>query len=392
MKTIVIIVIFLITGCFSLFAQNSIDAVLSEVEKNNTTLSALRKQVDAQKLGNRTGIYLKNPEFEFNYLWGNPSDIGNRTDVTITQSFDFPTAYNFKKQIGEARNEQAELEYQKQKRTILLEARLICMDLIYTNALQVEMIKRVNNAQTIADAYNTKFEKGETNIIENNKAQLNLLNIRKEAEVIEINRNALLSELALLNGGLTIQLNDISFLSPEIPVDFEQWYLVAEQNNPLLNWLKQEIEITQQQEKLNLAMSLPKMYTGYMSEKVVGVNYRGITVGISIPLWENKNTVKYAKAQTTAIQGIADDNKLNFYHQLKSQHAKAISLQQTVIDYRKLLKDYDNSLLLEKALNKGEISLTDYLFELSFYYHSINSLLEAELKMNKSVAELNQYL
>jgi len=392
MKTIVIIVIFLITGCFSLFAQNSIDAVLSEVEKNNTTLSALRMRVDAQKIGNRTGIYLQNPEFEFNYLWGNPSDIGNRTDVTITQSFDFPTAYNFKKQIGEARNEQTELEYQKQKRTILLEARLICINLIYTNALQAEMIKRVNNAQTIADAYNTKFEKGETNIIENNKAQLNLLSIRKEAEVIEINRNALLSELALLNGGLTIQLNDISFLSPEIPVDFEQWYLVAEQNNPLLNWLKQEIEITQQQEKLNLAMSLPKMYTGYMSEKVVGVNYRGITVGISIPLWENKNTVKYAKAQTTAIQSIVEDNKLNFYHQLKIQHTRAISLQQSVNDYRNKIKIYDNLVFLDKALEYGEISLTDYILELTNYYSSVNKLLETELEMNRSIAELNQYL
>jgi len=391
MKAIIITTICIITIWYPLFAQNSIDEVLSEVEKNNTSLSALQKQVEAQKIGNKTGIYLQNPEFEFDYLWGNPSDIGTRTDISITQSFDFPTAYNFKKQIGNARNEQAELEYQKQRKSILLQTRLICMDLIYTNALQSELIKRVNNAQTVADAYNTKFEKGEINIIEKNKAQLNLLNIRKEAEVIEIDRNALLSELVLLNGGNLIQFNDIGFMSPEIPVDFEQWYLLAEQNNPMLNWLKQEIEITQQQEKLNLAMSLPKIYTGYMSEKVVGVNYRGITVGISIPLWENKNTVKYAKGQTTAIQSIVDDNKLNFYHQLKIQHTRAISLQQSVNDYRKKIKIYDNSAFLDKALGQGEISLTDYILELTNLYSSVNKLLEAELEMNKSIAELNQY-
>ena len=392
MKAIIITVIGTITTCFSLFAQNSFDVVLSEVEKNNSTLSALRKQVDAQKTGNKTGIYLPNPEFEFNYLWDNPNDFGNRTDITVTQSFDFSSAYSYKKQITDARNEQVELEYQKQKKAILLQARLICMDLIHINALQDEFVKRVNNAQVIADAYNAKFEKGETNIIENNKAQLNLLNIRKEAEVLEINRNALLSELTLLNGGTEIQFDDISYLSPEIPVDFEQWYLLAEQNNPLLNWLRQEIEINQKQEKLNLAMSLPKMYTGYMSEKIIGQHYQGITLGISIPLWENKNTVKYAKAQSTAMQGIVADSKLNFYHQLKIQHARAISLRQTVNDYRGQIEIYDNSVFIEKALQKGEISLTEYILELTNYYGSVKKLLEAELEMNQAIAELSKYL
>ncbi|MBK6964392.1 MAG: hypothetical protein IPH20_10765 [Bacteroidales bacterium] len=45
---------------------------MSNIERNNTTLSALRKSVEAEKLGNRTGIYLQNPEAGFNYLWGVP--------------------------------------------------------------------------------------------------------------------------------------------------------------------------------------------------------------------------------------------------------------------------------------------------------------------------------
>ena len=75
----------------NLSSQNTIDNVLTEVEKNNTTLSSIRKNIDADKIGNKTGLLPKNPEAEFNYLWGNPSDIGNRTDFSIKQSFDFPT-------------------------------------------------------------------------------------------------------------------------------------------------------------------------------------------------------------------------------------------------------------------------------------------------------------
>nr|MBC8147706.1 TolC family protein [Bacteroidota bacterium] len=252
--------------------------------------------------------------------------------------------------------------------------------------------KRLTHAQSIANSYKAKFDIGEINILEYNKAQLNLLNLNKELESIEIERTALLSELTGLNGGISIDFTDAAFLSTEIAVDFEQWYLTAEQKNPLLNWLKQEVEINQKQEKLNRALSLPKLQAGYMSEKIIGEQFQGVSIGLSIPLWENKNTVKYAKANTIALEGMAADNKLQFYNHLKALHAKAISLQKNVSDYRVKLQTFDNSELLKKAMDKGEISLIEYMFELSFYYESINNLLELELDLNKTIAELNQYI
>jgi len=385
-------VLILILLPFSLFSQNSIDSVVAQVEKNNTTLLALRKQLDAQKLENKTGIYLKNPEVEFNYLWGTPSAIGNRTDINVKQSFDFPTAYSYKNQISDLRNQQADLEFQRQRKDILLETRLICIDLVYANAKKAIYEKRMFHAQSIANSSKAKFEKGETNILEYNKAQLNLLNTSKEAEANEIERNALLAELVRLNGGLPISLNDSNLLTSILPADFDQWYKQVEQDNPVLAWLKQEIVISQKQEKLNSAMSLPKFYAGYMSEKVVGEQFQGITAGISIPLWENKNTVKQAQAQTLALQSMEVDNMLQFYNQLKIQYAKAISLQKSVADYRSALQAYDNSELLKKALDKGEIDLTDYILELSLYYSSVNSLLQLEREMNQAIAKLYVYL
>lgn len=376
----------------SLFAQNNVDKVLSQIEKNNTTLSALRKSADAQKVGNKTGIFLKNPEVEFNYLWGTPSAIGNRTDFSIKQSFDFPTAYGYKNQISDIKNEQTELEYRKQQKTVLLQARNICIDLIYTNALKSEYGKRLNHAQNIAKSYKLKFDAGDANVLEYNKAQLNLLNLSNKIELIEIDRTALLSELTRLNGGIAIELADSEIQSQIIPADFEQWYTQAEQSNPILNWLKQEIEISKKQVSLNKALALPKFQAGYMSETVVGQQFRGVSVGLSIPLWENKNTVKYAKANTIALEAVAADNKVQLYNQLKTLHSKAISLQSNVTEYRSKLQSFNSSDLLKKALDKGEISLIDYIMELSIYYENVNKMLELDRDMNKAVAELNCYL
>lgn len=376
---------------FNLFTQNTIDNVLTEVEKNNTTLSTYRKSIDAEKIGNKTGLAPQNSEVEYNYLWGNPSVIGNRTDFSIKQSFDFPTAYNYKSQISDLKNEQAELGYQKQLKETLLQARFVCVELTYQNALKVELNRRLNNALQIANAYKSKFNSGEASILEFNKSQVNLLNVTKELESIEIERNALLSELATLNGGSSINFTDSLFTIQIIPADFELWFSSVEANNPLLQWVKQEIAISEKLIKLKTALSLPKFYGGFMSEKAVGQQFQGITVGITIPLWENKNTVKYAKAKTIAMQSIETDSKLQFYNNMKATHTKVIALQNNVSDYRSKLVLFSNSELLEKAFNKGEISLTEYMYELSLYYESIYKLLEMEMNLNLAFAELNKY-
>ena len=392
MKQLTIISIFITAFTFNLFAQTNIDKIVDSVEQNNTMLSALRKKTDADKIGNKTDTYLQNPEIEFAYLWGSPEVIGNRTNINIRQSFDFPTAYSYRNQISGMKNNQSDLEYQRHVKTVALKTRLICIDLIYNNALLSELSKRLNHAQSIADATSLKFESGETNILEFNKAQLNLLNIRKETESVTIERNVLQSELTSLNGGQALKFNDSVFEASTIASDFIQWYTAAEQNNPVLAWLKQENEIKQTQVKLNRTDALPKFQAGYLSETVIDQQFQGISVGLSIPLWENKNKVKYAKANVFAAESMAVDYKLQYYNQLKSLHTKAVALQENANDYRTSLSSFNSSELLKKALDKGEISLITYILELSIYYESINKLLETEKELSKSIAKLNQFM
>nr|MDA3910178.1 transporter [Bacteroidales bacterium] len=65
MKKTMIALIGIIALSMPLSAQNNIDTVLAQIERNNTTLSALQKRAEAEKIGNKTGNYLQNPEIEF---------------------------------------------------------------------------------------------------------------------------------------------------------------------------------------------------------------------------------------------------------------------------------------------------------------------------------------
>ena len=371
------IIFFLIVVLSSrLYGQSTMNNVLQDIETNSVTLQALKQQAEAQKLGNRTGIYLENPEIGFGYLWGSPASEGVRKDFSITQSFDFPTAYAHKSNIAEGRSQIAVYEYEQQRKELLLQAGTACVNLIYCNALKSELDKRLQHAQSIASAYTERFSRGDVDALERNKAQLNLLNARKAVEANDIERVALLSELQRLNGGRAVVFDDVDYPVYAIPIDFEQWYAQAQEYNPALRMLAQETEVSRRQEKLNRSLGLPKFSAGYMSETVPVVAMRGVTMGISIPLWENKNAVKQAKAQTLALQSLETDAKMQFYNSLKTQHVKAFGLQHLAADYREALQITNNANLLKKALDLGQLSLIEYIMELTIYYDAVNHVLQ----------------
>ena len=88
-----------------LYAQNGIEGVLAEIEANNTTLKALKKSAEAQKRENHAENALADPEVGYNRLWGSPGTIGNRTDVSASQEFDFPTITGAKTSVARRKDD-----------------------------------------------------------------------------------------------------------------------------------------------------------------------------------------------------------------------------------------------------------------------------------------------
>lgn len=387
MKILIIISTILVS--IPLIAQNNINSVLDSIEANNTTLKSLRLTADAQKLGNKTSIYLDNPEVEFNYLWGKPGNIGSRTDINIKQTFDIPTISGMKSRLANGQNTLIEFQYKADRMNILLEAKQYCIDLVYYNALKRELEMRLQHAETIAKGYKDRLDRGDANRLEYNKIQLNLASVLGELSRVEVERNALLSQLKRLNGGVDIALDEDQFVQAQLPLNFNDWYAEAEQKNPVLAYIKQEIEVGKSQVSLSKASNWPTFSTGYMSEKVVGQQYQGFTVGISIPLWENKNRVKQAKVAVSAAESREADRKQKFYSQLQSLYNRANGLKVIAEKYRQSLANVNNTDLLKKALDTGEISLLDYIVEIGLYYTTVNQALEAERDYQKAIAELS---
>ncbi|KAA6343726.1 hypothetical protein EZS27_008604 [termite gut metagenome] len=181
---------------------------------------------------------------------------------------------------------------------------------------------------------------------------------------------------------------DYSYEDTSLPLDFTAWYVSAEQKNPVLEYVRLEAELSKNQISLNKAMQLPSFSAGYMSEKVAGEHFQGITLGISIPLWENKNRVKQAKAAARAAVIRQEDSRQQFYHQLQNQYERTQGLKSIADTYKSSVTTLDSTDLLTKSLEAGEISILEYVVEIGWRYDMMKQALEAERDYRKARAEL----
>lgn len=389
-KYIILIAVLALTGPVA--AQQPIDAVLQQIERNNTTLEALRKQTEADKLQNKTGITLPDPEVSFDYLWGDPSAIGNRKDFGVSQSFDIATIAGSRRRVADAQNGLLDVEYRAGRMAVLLEAKQACIQLIYYNALKAELEQRLAHAQAVADFYDRQLVDGNANRLEVNKARLSLSAAQGELRRNEVERANLLSELQRLNGGEPIAFDQAVYAQPVLPQDFEAWYDEAAAANPALAYARQNVELKRREMKLGKLSGLPQISAGYMSELVPESNFRGITLGLSVPLWSNRNRVKQAKAAVVAAELQQKDATVQFYERLRNQYDRTLGLQRTAGEYRKALAELDNTQLLRRALDAGEISLLDYIVELGLYYTTVDEALAAERDYELALTELQSVM
>ena len=369
MKYKTLISIALVSFPIWLSAQ-SFPTVWRSVESNNLTLKAGRQQLEADRMENRVGLAPDDPEVEFAYLWGSGAAEGDRIDVSVTQSFDFPTTYVYRSRIANLQNEQLDLEYQHQRKALLLEAGELYYEILYQNVRIEDMEHCLKFLSDVSEVYKRKLDAGSINIFEYNKVRLAELNLGQEKSHAEAEREAMLLEMKRLNGGVPIDITETEFPEMPVPADFEVWYSEVSRKYPSLLLIDKKLEETKQQEKLQKSLWAPRFLAGYMREQVPSETFQGVKVGVSVPLWHNVNAVKQTKLRNSALTLLATDEQARAYNELKSHYLMLVDLQKQIAEYHRLLETVDAVQLLNTALESGQISMVEYLFESSVYHES----------------------
>lgn len=373
------------------FAQSGISDVLKSIENNNKALQAGQRLNESQKLEARTGNYLPNPTVELNQLWADRSAGGNANELAVIQSFDFPTVYFNKNKLAKLKSSASDYQYAATRQQILLKAQQICQEIIYLRKQKHLLDERLKNAERLEALYNQRFASGDANQLELNKIQLEKINANNASRRNQSALRSQLEQLQALNGGVPIEFGEDEFISTPVLPEFSQLESTYLDADPTLKSLEGESESAQREIKVSRALTLPKFDIGYRRNGGSDQTMNGFRIGMSIPLWENKNTVKRAKAQAEYTALNVEDNTQTLKATLKELYLQAQSLQLSKEEYARTLANQRSEELLNKSLEAGQISMIDYFVEITILYDSIQNYLEVEKEYHNLLAQLLQY-
>ena len=387
-----ILTILLVLSINTLFAQYAYQNVLDTIEVNSTVLAAHQKQMEASKAENKAHTFVENPEIEAGYKFGYGGE-SSKIEVGIAQEFDFPTVYSHQSKIRKMSSQIIDSQYEIDRLAVLSEAQAICTELIFCKMKLALYKQNYDNAVKIADAYQKMMEVGETNILDYNKSKINLANAKNNYDLEMIHYNNLMASLKTMNGGKDIDFQYEDYDVVVLPEDFDEWYASVEQKNPVFEQMRQQLAIDQQKVKLSKAEWFPKFSIGYGAEIARGgeEGEHGPSIGLVLPLWHNKGSVKSAKMHAEATETLLTNEKAVTYNYLSSLFAKAKALQENVSSLASSLEQFDGQALLLKAFESGEINLVDYLNEVEYYQNAMIELYSAEYEMNSTMIELESF-
>lgn len=378
---------------FASGAQNSAEVVLASVEKNNPELLALRKRTESEKYGFKAERMVEGPEVGFDYLWGSPADLGTRKDISVTQSIDIATISGTKGKIAKSESELSDMQFNVRRQEILLQAKLLYINIIYCNAVGAELERRLERSEKVESVYRDMQVRGETDMIEVNKAHLAYLAQRNALARNKMEAEGFRLELQRLNGGEPLEINDLSYVRTDmLPADFDTWYKEVADRSPEIRAARQNVKVNEAVARGIKMSSCPTITAGYMAELVKGSNFRGLTLGLSIPLWSARSKTRQANLSCEASRLEVKDVEASEYSALRSLYEKASGLKDLSDELALSLAVSDEAMsMTEKKFNEGEISLMDSIMELSLYYSVVDESLAASRDYDLALAELNAW-
>jgi outer membrane protein TolC len=375
-----------------LYAQSSgIASILQQIEQNNKELKALASYMESQQLEMKSSNNLPDPQFGAYYLPFGEHGTGDYTEFQISQSFEFPTVYGARSSLIEEQGVQLKLNYEAKRQEILLSAQQYCMELIYLNKRMPIENSRIEQAKTVFDQVQALFDKDQVGILELNKAKVAWMQEQFKVQKIESDKRNLLSMLQNLNGGNTLSFDQEEYITPLELDNKDSLWQNKLSTDPLLQQLKQQETIAQQQLKLSRNKSLPNLTAGYNHQGVSGSNYSGIYAGVSIPLWSNRNKVKAAISNLQFQESYSTSQTMQEYTTFDKQYNDYQILLEKFKEYQITLLGLNSDELLLQAYQLGQISFMEYYLELQFYRQAYDAMLQMENQLHQLKADILKY-
>ena len=374
---------------YSIALADNIGDVLKQVASNNLTLQALVHDNQADVLDIKASNSIGGPSVEYSPFFTKGYSGVAESELVVSQEIDFPTKYAARNKQAKMQNIVGEQLLIKQRRDILLQAQLLCIDLIRLNQTLSMLHERLANSETLLQMYQKRMDAGDANALELNKVKLDCMEVRTLVNEAQGERTSLLQQLRQLNGGKPIDVIDT--VLPEYPqiTNFESYRALALASDADVAVAQTALRAADMNLKLQKNEWLPNISFGYRRNTEHGEGINGFLVGVSFPLYSNSNNVKAARQrrESAELQVMQAQNEAEAT--LRTNYEQLQGLQQ-VIDHSDVKLLQESLTLFAKALQQGEITALVYYVEINSIYEKLQRHIDLHSQSVKLLAELHR--
>ena len=146
------------------------------------------------------------------------------------------------------------------------------------------------------------------------------------------------------------------------------------------------------EKQLQKAKSLPTFEIGYTSEFSKYEKFQGLLFGLSVPIWEDKNTIKHASSNIVSTNADYENTIFQKTQEIEQIFADFLKYRELYDLSVSIISEIESERLLQIALEEGEISALKYFSEIMFFYHTFDNMLIIEKELNMAYSKLVKYI
>ncbi|HIT49380.1 MAG TPA: TolC family protein [Candidatus Coprenecus stercoripullorum] len=380
-------------ACITVFSHaqdNTAEQVLASIERNNPRLKALYSSGEASKMEIRAeNNWQQDLSFSYSPFFAPGVKGIASSEMVLSTGFDFPTQYVARHKSGKMRSDAIDRQYQLARRDILLQARLLCMDIVRLNQEKALLGRRLSNAEELLALMEKRFSEGDASIIEVNKVKMEMMDMKSAAVRNSAALETAMSGLSALNGGIPVDFDAVAYPAMEPVGDPEAFISETLESDMAVKSAEAALDAADGYVRLNRQNWLPKFEIGYRRNTALAEASHGFLIGASIPLFSNRNKTKIAEAERYAAGNMLNDTRMQAESALRSALGEIRQLQ-SALDVYDVQLMYGTLDALKKAVEGGMISVMDYYVEADGVYSSLLEYIDVENRYYRLMAEVRK--
>ncbi|OJW81814.1 MAG: acriflavine resistance protein B [Bacteroidetes bacterium 46-16] len=385
----------------------TLQQAIDEALRNNNSIKIAQYQVDLQQSLKRGAVTI--PKTDLSYTQGvvsNPTIQDNL--LNVTQRLDFPTLYSSQSKLASEKIESSKRFKVIKENDLMADVKAAYLQYLYVTEKRRLLLHQDSIYSNLERSSNLRYQTGESTKLESVTSSAQSMQIKNRIEQNDADLEIAKKQLqTLLNttDNISVAESELTPKSLTLPDDSS-----AVARNPLIQYLQQELNINEQQTKVERNRMLPDIILGYSSQTYKGTqNINGANrtftgsdrfsfyqLGVAIPIFPGgyRSRINAAKINENIAETQIALTRTTLQGELQKLVQQYYKLQNTITYYQKQALPQaeliiDNS---EKGFKSGDLSYIQHFQNLTLAISIQSDYLDNLYQYNQSVIAIESLL